>query len=149
MTTTERALLTRALPLLVQLGDYVDEELAADPQRPTSRGERCDLIGEIKDLLEQPTQPVYVLFHETNSGHSEVSDGYVEAVYATEELAEAAKLAAIRQLVADGQDVYWNPDTEEEGPDDWTDDFQVQAFQVRITPELADRLELAPVEDLR
>lgn len=77
---------------------------------------------------------VYVLFHETNSGHSEESDGYVEAVYATEELAEAAKLAAIRQLVADGEDVYWNPDApdgEQEGPSDWTDDFHVGVFEVR------------------
>jgi hypothetical protein len=39
---------------------------------------------------------VYVLFHETNTGHSEESDGYVEAVYATEAAADAARLAAIR-----------------------------------------------------
>lgn len=73
---------------------------------------------------------VYVLFHETNTGHSEESDGYVEAVYATEEAAEAAKLAAIRKLVEDGEDVYWNPDTEEENVH-WTDDFTVLAFEVR------------------
>lgn len=77
---------------------------------------------------------VWVLFHETNSGHSEDSDGYVEAIYATEELAEAAKLAAIRQLVADGEDVFWNPDApegEQEGPADWTDDFLVIPMDVR------------------
>lgn len=76
---------------------------------------------------------VYVLFHETNSGHSEESDGYVEAVYATEEAAEAAKLAAIRKLVADGEDVYWNPDAPEGEQEnvDWTDDFTVLAFEVR------------------
>lgn len=77
---------------------------------------------------------VYVLFHETNSGHSDESDGYVEAVYATEELAEAAKLEAIRALVEDGADVYWNPDApegEREGPSDWTDDFRVIPFMVR------------------
>lgn len=88
---------------------------------------------------------VYVLFHETNSGHSEISDGYVEAVYATEELAEAAKLAKIRQLVADGQDVYWNPDAPEEqqeGPADWTDDFQVLTCEV-----LQEIDELEVVED--
>lgn len=77
---------------------------------------------------------VYVLFHETNSGHCDESDGYVEAVYATEEAAEAAKLAAIRGLVADGEDVYWNPDApegEQEGPPDWTDDFTVIPFAVQ------------------
>jgi hypothetical protein len=74
---------------------------------------------------------VYILFHETNTGHSVDSDGYVESVHATEGAAEAAKLAAIRQLVADGEDVYWNPDTEEEGPADWTDDFRVIPFTVR------------------
>lgn len=40
----------------------------------------------------------------------------------------AAKLDAIRDLVADGQDVYWNPDTEEHGPADWTDDFLCYSF---------------------
>lgn len=73
---------------------------------------------------------VYVLFHETNSGHSEESDGYVEAVYATEEAAETAKLAALRKLVEDGEDVYWNPDTKEENVL-WTDDVTVLAFEVR------------------
>lgn len=77
---------------------------------------------------------VYLLFHETNTGHGEDSDGYVEDVYATEEAAEAARLAAIRALVADGEDVYWNPDApegEQEGPADWTDDFRVIPFEVK------------------
>ena len=73
----------------------------------------------------------WVLFHETNTGHSDDSDGYVEAVYATEEAAEAAKLAAIRKAVEEGQDVYWNPDTEEEGPADWTDDWRVIPMRVQ------------------
>jgi hypothetical protein len=84
---------------------------------------------------------VYILFHETNTGHSDDSDGYVEAVYATEEAAEAAKLAAIRRLVAEGEDVYWNPDTEEEGPADWTDDFRVIPFTVQAEPPAPDPLE--------
>lgn len=84
---------------------------------------------------------VYVLFHETNTGQSEESDGYVEAVYATKEAAEAAKLAAIRRLVAEGEDVYWNPDTEEEGPADWTDDFKVIPFEVRTAAPAPDPLE--------
>lgn len=76
---------------------------------------------------------VWILFHETNTGHSDDSDGYVEAVYATEDLAEAAKLAAIREAVADGDDVYWNPDApegEQEGPADWTADWRVIPCQV-------------------
>ncbi len=73
---------------------------------------------------------VWILFHETNTGHSDDSDGYVESVHASEELAEAAKLAALRALIADGQDVYWNPDTEEECID-WTDDFRVVPFEVQ------------------
>lgn len=76
---------------------------------------------------------VYVLFHETNSGHSEESDGYVEAVYATEELAEAARLAAIRKAVADGLSVWIDPDAYEDGEDgnvDWEHDWTVQPHQV-------------------
>lgn len=84
---------------------------------------------------------VYILFHETNTGHSDESDGYVEAVYATEAAADAAKLAAIRRLVAEGEDVYWNPDTEEEGPADWTDDFRVVPFEVRTEAPAPDPIE--------
>ena len=78
---------------------------------------------------------VWVLFHETNTGHSDDSDGYVEAIYTTEAAAEAAKLAAIRRLVADGQDVYFNPDTDTEGPADWTDDFRVIPMRVHASHE--------------
>lgn len=77
---------------------------------------------------------VYVLFHERNSGQADDSDGYVESVHATEAGAEAAKLAAIRALVAEGEDVYWNPDApegEQEGPADWSDDFRVIPFEVQ------------------
>jgi hypothetical protein len=73
---------------------------------------------------------VYVLFHETNTGHTEESDGYVEAVYGTELAAEAAKLAAIRAAIEEGKDVYWNPDTEEKGPADWSDDWRIEAHEV-------------------
>jgi len=72
---------------------------------------------------------VYVLFHETNTGHTEESDGYVEAVYATEAAAEAAKLAAIRTAIAEGLDVYWNPDTEEEN-EYWDHDWRVETHEV-------------------
>lgn len=88
---------------------------------------------------------VFVLFHETNSGHAEDSDGYVEAVYATEALAQAARLRAIRTLVANGEDVYWNPDApegEQEGPSDWTDDFRVIAMPLETELSSSDPVEL-------
>jgi hypothetical protein len=103
-----------------------------------------DWLKEAQKALAEPTR-VWVLFHETNTGHSEVSDGYVEAVYATEALAEAAKLTAIRTLVAEGEDVYWNPDApegEQEGPDDWTDDFTVLGMTVKTALDPADPLAL-------
>ena len=51
MSHTTRALLERALPLLVRLGDYigngpVDEKLAG------SLGQRCDLILDIWNVLD-------------------------------------------------------------------------------------------------
>ena len=73
---------------------------------------------------------VYVLFHETNSGHAEESDGYIEAVFANAADAEAARLAAIRTAIADGLDVYFNPDTGEES-DSWEHDWHVETHQVR------------------
>jgi hypothetical protein len=44
------ALLARALPLLVQLGDYIGNG-PVDPARPDSLGTRCDLIGDIQQSL--------------------------------------------------------------------------------------------------
>lgn len=73
---------------------------------------------------------VYILFHETNTGHSEESDGYVEAVYATEEAAEEARLAAIRTAIAEGEAVYFNPDTREEFPESWEHDWRVEPHAV-------------------
>jgi hypothetical protein len=75
---------------------------------------------------------VYVLFHETNSGHSEESDGYVEAIYATQELADAAKLDAIRTARDLGMAIYWDPDTEEEN-EHWDHDWSVQPCEVLDT----------------
>lgn len=46
-------LLRRALPLLVKLGDFIGNG-PIDPNRPASLGERCDLVGDIHDALEQP-----------------------------------------------------------------------------------------------
>lgn len=78
---------------------------------------------------------IWILFHETNVGHTEESDGYVEAVYATEEQATAAQLAAVRAALAEGYRVYWNPDTEEED-EDWDHDWRVEAHTVRADAEL-------------
>lgn len=49
---TERDLLTRTLPLLVQLGDFIGNG-EIDPTRPDSVGIRCDLIGDIKRVLTE------------------------------------------------------------------------------------------------
>lgn len=80
---------------------------------------------------------VYVLFHETNTGHSDASDGYIDGIYETEAIAEQARLNAIRLAVSQGRDVYWNPDTEEEGPGDWTDDWHVEAHEMLTAPQTA------------
>lgn len=76
---------------------------------------------------------VYLLFHETNTGHSDESDGYVEAVYATFELADAARLAAIRAAIAEGFSVWHDPDAEDwdERNEEWAHDWSVQTYEVR------------------
>ena len=73
---------------------------------------------------------VYVLFHETNSGHSDTSDGYVEEVFATEAAALAAMDVSLRKAVADGEAVYYNPDTEEEDVN-WEHDWRVEEHEVK------------------
>lgn len=49
--------------------------------------------------------------------------------YATATAADAARLAAIRAAIADGKDVYWDPDTDESF-DLWEHDWRVEAHQV-------------------
>lgn len=74
---------------------------------------------------------VYVLFHETNSGHSDDSDGYVEAVYATKALADAACHAAICTARDEGKAIWLDPDDpDDEGDPAWTDDWRVEEHQV-------------------
>ncbi len=97
----------------------------------------ADAIQDVCLILDEPTpepdkpQIVYALFHETNSGKFDESDGYIEALYATEAAAEAAKLAAIREAIDEGKDVWWNPDEPDaEGPSYWSDDWRVEAHQV-------------------
>jgi hypothetical protein len=45
------ALLRRALPMLVRLGDFIGNG-PIDPTRRDSLGERCDLIRDIRRSLE-------------------------------------------------------------------------------------------------
>lgn len=75
---------------------------------------------------------VYVLFRETNTGHTDESDGYVEGVYANEADAEAARLAAIRQARDAGEDIYWDPDgdADQPGNDEWEHDWRVEPHQL-------------------
>lgn len=82
-------------------------------------------------ILGEVAMTVYILFHETNTGDSESSDGYVDGVYASEADAERAKLAAIHDAIAEGRAVYWNPDTEEEDLE-WSDDWRVEAHTVLL-----------------
>jgi hypothetical protein len=80
---------------------------------------------------------VYILFHETNTGHGDESDGYVESVHATEAAAEAARLAALRKCRDEGRVIWLDPDdpdaADEEGPSDWEDDFHVECYDLGAT----------------
>lgn len=74
---------------------------------------------------------IWLLFHETNSGHFDESDGYVQAVFATEELANAARLAALRQARDEGLDIWQDPDDEDdEGDPMWDHDWRVEQHDV-------------------
>jgi hypothetical protein len=74
---------------------------------------------------------VWILFHETNTGRSDPSDGYVEAVYATEVAADEARLAAIRKARDEGKAIWVDPDdADDAGSGDWTDDWSVESHEV-------------------
>lgn len=49
--TIDRLLLARALPMLIQLGDFIANG-PIDESRPGSLGGRCDLIGDIREYLK-------------------------------------------------------------------------------------------------
>ena len=75
---------------------------------------------------------VYVLFHETNTGHTGESDGYIEGIYATEASAEAARLAKLREYVEEGLAVWSDPDNpDDDGNDEWEHDFIVLTCEVK------------------
>jgi hypothetical protein len=79
---------------------------------------------------------VHVLFHETNSGSAAAdSDGHVDAVYACAEAAEAARLDALRDARAKGLAIYRDPDDPDAEEDPyWTDDWRIEAHDVRGAP---------------
>lgn len=78
---------------------------------------------------------VYVLFHETNTGRSEESDGYIEAIYATQELADAACLAAIRKARDEGEAIWVDPDADGGAENvDWEHDWRVIPHDVIDAP---------------
>jgi hypothetical protein len=82
-------------------------------------------------LYRERFMTVWILFHETNTGRSDPSDGYVEAVYAAKETANAARLAAIRKARDEGKAIWMDPDDPDEaGSDDWTNDWSVEAHEV-------------------
>lgn len=75
---------------------------------------------------------VYILFHETNTGRGDESDGYVEMVYATKEAADAACLAAIRKARDAGEEIWHDPDDEDDdGNTDWEHDWHVEEHEVK------------------
>jgi hypothetical protein len=79
---------------------------------------------------------IYVLFHETNSGKFDESDGYVEAVYVDEATAERARLATIRAARDKGLSIWWDPDRpDEDGPSNWEHDWRIEVHQVTDTDE--------------
>lgn len=75
---------------------------------------------------------VYVLFHETNSGRYETSDGFVEGVYAMEEDAERERVALLRKLRDDGEQIYLDPDLgdDQKENDAWEHDVRVECHQL-------------------
>lgn len=73
---------------------------------------------------------VYVLFHETNTGRGDESDGYVEGVYATKEAAEAEQVRLQREAWADGRG-WCNPDDEDDENVEWSDDWHVESHDVQ------------------
>lgn len=75
---------------------------------------------------------VWVLFRETNTGSaSEESDGFIEAIYATEQQANAARLTAAREARDAGHAVWFDPDQpDRDGPANWSHDWRVEPHEV-------------------
>lgn len=78
---------------------------------------------------------VYILFHETNTGHSDESDGYIEGVYESRDDADEARHVAIRAARDAGYAIYYDPDTEQERSD-WEHDWHVEEHMLRYDANL-------------
>lgn len=76
---------------------------------------------------------VFILFHETNSGHGQDSDGYVEGVYATWGAAEEARVKALRHWRDEGGRIFQDPDDPEAEEDPyWEHDFRIIEYPVDV-----------------
>jgi hypothetical protein len=81
---------------------------------------------------------VYVVFHETNTGRGDESDGYIETAFTTEPAAQAAADAFMRRAAADGIPTWTNPDDPEaEGNEYWEAEYIVIPLQVHDSIEEA------------
>lgn len=82
---------------------------------------------------------VFVLFVETNTGDPcGDSDGYVEAVYATKELAEEARRVECAKAIEEGVDVWWDynalaGDEGQIGDGEWERDWRIEECEVQTT----------------
>lgn len=74
---------------------------------------------------------VYVLFHETNTGETDESDGYVEGIYSTEEAAKAAE-ASVRDVAKDKGWAVWGDDED----DYWEHDWHIEVWMLDELPLL-------------
>jgi hypothetical protein len=77
---------------------------------------------------------VYIVFHETNTGTGEDSDGYVESVWATEAAADRERLRLIRAARDAGAAIWFDPDdpdgADQAGDAQWEHDWRVEAHVV-------------------
>lgn len=89
--------------------------------------------GQAPPVAAPAPGTVFVLFHETNSGHGEVSDGYVEGVYFDEATAERARLARLRGARDAGALVATDPDNPDHDCEEWEHDWIVVEHQIETT----------------
>lgn len=116
------------LVLLDDNGEWRELNSCADAVQDIS-----GLLGQVRAAVAS-TSPakVYILFHETNTGRGDESDGYVESVYGTKEAADAACLVAIRKARDAGEDIWCDPDDEDDdGDPDWEHDWHVEEHEVQ------------------
>ena len=86
----------------------------------------------------EPPLVVYVVFHETNTGTADESDGWVESVWATEALADAEALRLTREARDAGLAIWADPDDPRmrAGNPAWEHDWRVDAHAVSSVPNV-------------